>query len=108
MSSSTPAVEPVRITVVESEACHFCEDADRALEAFAASYPVAVDTLDARSAAGRELIARHRAAMTPLVLLEDAFFSSGRLPRRKLDKLLRDRFGNTGAPLSSAGESHHG
>ena len=81
MSSSTPAVEPVRITVVESEACHFCEDADRALEVLAASYPLAVDTLDARSDAGRELIARHRAAMTPLVLIEDAFFSSGRLPR---------------------------
>ena len=33
MSSPTPAFEPVRITVVDSEACHFCEDAHRALTA---------------------------------------------------------------------------
>ena len=108
MSSSTPAVEPVRITVVESEACHFCEDAHRALEALAASYPLAVDTLDARSDAGRELIARHRAAMTPLVLIEDAFFSSGRLPRRKLEKLLRGRLSDAGSSLAASMKSHHG
>ena len=46
MSSSTPAFEPLRITVVDSEACHFCEDAHRALATLAASYPLAVDTLD--------------------------------------------------------------
>ena len=45
MSSSTPAFEPLRITVVDSEACHFCEDAHRALATLAASYPLAVDTL---------------------------------------------------------------
>jgi hypothetical protein len=83
MSSPTPAFEPVRITVVDSEACHFCEDAHRALTALAANYPLAVDTVAVRSEAGQALMARHRAPMSPLVLLEGTFFSSGRLPRRK-------------------------
>ena len=70
MSSPTPASEPVRITVVESEACHFCEDAHRALATLAASYPLAVDTVAVRSEAGQALMARHRAPMSPLVLLQ--------------------------------------
>jgi hypothetical protein len=46
--------------------------------------------------------------MTPLVLIEDAFFSSGRLPRRKLEKLLRGRLSDAGSSLAAAVKSHHG
>ena len=108
MSSPTPAFEPVRITVVDSEACHFCEDAHRALTAFAANYPLAVDTVDVRSEAGQALMARHRAPMSPLVLLDDTYFSSGRLPRRKLEKLLKNRYGDTPSTASAARGTHHG
>nr|WRX71475.1 glutaredoxin [Actinomycetes bacterium] len=108
MPSPTPAVEPVRITVVASEACDFCVEAHRALAALAPSYPLAVDTVDVRSEAGRGLMARHRAPMSPLVLLDDSFFSSGRLPRRKLEKLLHDRYGEAQSSTSAEGGSHHG
>lgn len=108
MSSSTPAVEPVRITVVDSEACHFCEDAHRALAALAADYPLVVHTVDVRSEAGYALMARHRAPMSPLVLLDDTFFSSGRLPRRKLEKLLEGRYGDTHGAAVAAKASRHG
>ena len=112
MPGSVPATEPVHITVVESEACHFCADAHDVLAGLAVTSPLTVETVDVRSQAGRALMARHRAAMTPLVLLEGEFFSSGRLPRRKLEKVLTAR----GAPLSQLGglagsfraESDHG
>lgn len=108
MSSPTPAFEPVRITVVDSEACHFCEDAHRALTALAANYPLAVDTADVRSEAGQALMARHRAPMSPLVLLEGTFFSSGRLPRRKLEKLLKSRYGDAPSTAAAARGANHG
>jgi hypothetical protein len=38
--------------------------------------------------AGRALMREHRAPMSPLVLLDGEYFSSGRLPRRKLEKRL--------------------
>jgi hypothetical protein len=47
--------------------------------------------------------------MSPLVLLDGTFFSSGRLPRRKLEKLLSGRYGGVGAAAGRAGqEAHHG
>lgn len=109
MPVTAPATEPVQITVVESAACHFCEDAHQAIATLAASYPLSTDTVDVRSETGQALMARHRAPMSPLVLLDGAFFSSGRLPRRKLEKALVGRFGRAGtAALPGAGESHHG
>ncbi|HEX6514199.1 MAG TPA: glutaredoxin [Nocardioidaceae bacterium] len=83
--------EPARITVVESEACHLCDDAHLALAALAASYPLAVEAVDVRSEIGQRLMQVHRASMSPLVLLDGEFFSHGRLPRRKLAKLLAER-----------------
>lgn len=86
-----PTGEPARITVVESEACHFCEDAHLALAGLADDYPLTVETVDVRSEAGQRLMQAHRASMSPLVLLDGEFFSHGRLPRRKLAKILGQR-----------------
>lgn len=82
------ASEPARITVVESEGCHFCEDAHRALAELAATYPMTVEPVDVRSPVGQALMQAHRASMSPLVLVDGEFFSHGRLPRRKLAKIL--------------------
>lgn len=105
--------DSVVLTVVGSEACHFCADAQRVLTNLATAYPLSIDTLDVRSEAGRALMTRHRAPMSPLVLLDGAFFSSGRLPRRKLERLLTRRFGHAAAPTGGAGRpagqrSRHG
>jgi len=84
---------PALVTLVRSEACHFCADAHRVLADFAADYPLEVDTVDVRSESGRLLMARHRATMSPLVLIDGTFFSNGRLPRRKLATHLNQRYG---------------
>ena len=89
-----PAFPPpgaIRVTVVESEACHFCEDALRVLDAFAQDHELTVEVVDIRSEEGQALVQRHRPSLTPLVLVESVFFSQGRLPRRKLARLLAER-----------------
>ena len=97
MSTHAAPTEPTRITVVESEACHFCDDAQRALSDLATRYPLTVETVDVRSGPGQRLMRVHRASMSPLVLVDGEFFSHGRLPRRKLVKLLEQRQISTGA-----------
>jgi hypothetical protein len=48
-------------------------------------------TLEAASDAGRALIAAHRPAMAPLVLLDGRYLSAGRLPERVLRRALAAR-----------------
>ncbi|MEO6145062.1 MAG: glutaredoxin [Dermatophilaceae bacterium] len=79
---------PVVVTLVEAPACHLCEDAKSALAVLARSYPLTVRVLSIGEEHGRELMQQHRAPMSPLVLLDGQYFSSGRLPRRKLEKRL--------------------
>jgi hypothetical protein len=81
-------IPPVVITVVEAPACHLCEDAKSTLATLAKTYRLTVQVLSISDKPGRALMDQHRAPMSPLVLLDGAYFSSGRLPRRKLEKRL--------------------
>lgn len=76
------------ITVVHTPACHFCEDAQQSLAELATRYPLTVELVEATDPRGEGLVAAHHAPMFPLVLVDGAFFSFGRLPRKKLAKLL--------------------
>jgi hypothetical protein len=74
---------------VTAPGCHFCEDAHRALTELAAhGAALELDLVEATSPAGLALLALHRPPMNPLVLVDGAYFSAGRLPRRKLQALL--------------------
>ena len=87
----------VRITVVPSPACHFCDDADRTLAELATTLTVEVERVPIETAEGRRLVALHRPALAPLVLVDDEYFSAGRLPRKKLVQLLTARGAQLGA-----------
>lgn len=78
----------VAITVVRSPACHFCEDAVGALADLAAEYRIDLELIELDSAAGASLAREHRPALNPLVLVDGEYFSTGRLPRKKLARLL--------------------
>ena len=95
--TSTASGGTVEITVVESPACHLCEDARKVVERLSAEYPITLRVVDIRSARGQALIAEHRPAMSPLVLIDGAFLCAGRLPRGKLLAILR-----AGSPLPRA------
>ena len=83
--------EPARVTVVTAPACHFCDDAQAALADLAHAHPLTLRLVAADSSDGQALPRAHRAGMFPLVLVDGVFFSAGRLPRRKLTRLLADR-----------------
>jgi hypothetical protein len=85
------------ITLVHAPACHLCEDAQAALAELSREVPIDVELVAADSDAGRALVAVHRPGMFPLALLDGAYFSTGRLPRRKLRAKL--------AGLAGAGRS---
>lgn len=90
MTTVDPA-ERVEVTVVHTLACHFCDDAKAALDEIARDYPLRVEFVDASEPRGTALVLEHRAGMFPLVLVDGQFFSVGRLPRKKLRKLLARR-----------------
>ena len=85
------SADSVRITVVTAAACHFCADAQAALTELAQAYPLTVRQVEADSTDGQALLHAHGAGMFPLILVDGAFFSVGRLPRRKLARLLARR-----------------
>jgi hypothetical protein len=93
--------EPCVVTVVHAPACHLCEDAEAALARLATRYSLVIDRIDIRTLAAQDLLRIHRPAMSPLVLIDGSYFSSGRLPRRKLARLLERRL--VGAPVANRG-----
>lgn len=88
-----------QVTVVTAPACHFCEEAQAILAGLAHQYPLTVHLVAAASQSGQVLLGRHGSGMFPLVLVDGEFFSAGRLPRRKLARLLAAR---AGAPAGAA------
>ena len=93
----------VRITFVPSPACHFCEDADRTLAELASTFAFEVEHVPSETTEGRHLIAVHRPALAPLVLVDGDYFSSGRLPRKKLVQLLSARAARLDGTAAIAG-----
>jgi len=96
---TTTETGTIRVTVVPSPACHFCEDAEQALADLAGSFAFELELVPLDSARGTALVAEHRPALNPLVLVDGAYFSAGRLPRKKLAGLLSAR----GAGLTGTG-----
>ena len=77
------------VTIVTSAACHLCEDAVQELSG--RSHELTLTVIAAETPCGLELVQRHRPVMFPLVLVDGVFLSSGRLPRRKLERTLTAR-----------------
>ena len=88
-STPGPLDALAEVTIVTSDACHLCEDALEELARRADELTVTVVPAD--TPLGRELVQWHLPTMFPLVLVDGMFLSSGRLPRRKLDKVLAAR-----------------
>jgi glutaredoxin len=85
------ATSPAQVTVVHAPACHYCDDAIQVLTELAGTHLIDLKVVELDSTEGALLAARHRPAMNPLVLIDGRFFSSGRLPRKKLLRLLAAR-----------------
>lgn len=86
----TPSKETssIGVVLVRSPACHLCDDAIEALQEIGVTFPLDVRVVEIDSEEGREILARYRPALSPAVVIDDRLFSSGRLPRRKLLRML--------------------
>lgn len=98
MTSQPNPPTPARVTLVTTPACHFCHDAETALAEIGEEFPLSITRLDLRSPEGSALVQRHRAVMSPLVLIDGQFVSAGRLPRGKVRSLLTARTHRTEIP----------
>lgn len=78
------------IVIVRAPACHFCADADEAIAAMTSEFLIAVTYMEVTSDEGMNLMQAHGAGMSPLVLLDGGFVSSGRLSRGRLRKMLNN------------------
>ena len=76
------------VTLVTSPGCHLCQDARYALEELQHERALDLRIVEGNSTEGLSLVARHRPALLPLVLVAGEFFSAGRLPRGKLRRAL--------------------
>jgi len=76
------------VVVLSSPVCHLCHDALEALIELGREFPIRVREVGMETPEGRELVHVHRPAMPPAVLVDGVLFSAGRLPRKKLRRLL--------------------
>lgn len=86
--------EVLQMTVVRTEGCHLCDDAESLLRDATADGAVNLEVVTADSTRGWALVAEHRPAVFPLVLADGRFFCAGRLPRGKFARLLAQRTGH--------------
>ena len=102
--SQVSTQRPTRLTLVTAPGCHFCEDARRAVIGLIEhGERIELEVVQATSPLGLALLAEHRPAMNPLVLIDRRYFSAGRLPMRKLQALLARHAGSPMAGATSRG-----
>lgn len=88
LPSTSKETRSIDVVVVRTPTCHLCEDAIEAISEIGATFPVDVRVVEADSEEGRAVIARYRPALSPAVVIDGHLFSSGRLPRKKLRRML--------------------
>lgn len=76
------------VIVLSAPECHLCEDAFEGLRTIGREFPLRVREIGMQTPEGRELVRTFRPAMPPALLVDGVLFSSGRLPRKKLRRLL--------------------
>lgn len=89
---------PVQIVMVTSPRCDFCEDAEATLLEFSRTRCLDIRLIPNDSPEGRRLVQRFHPSTYPLIVVDGAAFSTGRLHRQTLAAYL--------TVLESQGASH--
>lgn len=85
------ATRPLEVVVVRYPACHLCEEAIEALTGMSQTHPLEIRVVEIDSDEGRSMVAEHRPTLSPAVVIDGRLFSSGRLPRKKLQRMLNEK-----------------
>ena len=78
----------VQITFVTAPACHYCDHGRDVMAKIAERVPLEVHEVSLDSEQGRHLLAKHRFAFPPAVLVGGRLVAHGRLSARRLARLL--------------------
>lgn len=81
----------IRVTLLTQDDCTFCDDAKDTLARVGADYPLQVDEIGLDTLAGQALALGEGVFFAPGVLIDNAFFSHGRLSEKKLRRALERR-----------------
>jgi len=83
-----PSAGPVTVTYVTAPACHLCDHGRQVLDELGRHLPLQVVEIDLDSDQGRQLLATHRFAFPPAVIVDGTLVAHGRLSARRLARLL--------------------
>lgn len=78
----------VKILLLTSENCHFCEMASTMLRRLSGEFPLDVSTLSLASPTGRQLAERNGILFAPGLFVDGQPFSYGRPSERRLRRAL--------------------
>lgn len=78
----------ITVTYVTAPACHLCDHGRQVLDELATRIPMRIVEVDLDSDEGHRLLARHRFAFPPAVVVEGRLVAHGRLSARRLARLL--------------------
>jgi hypothetical protein len=85
---SEPTTARVQVTYVTAPACHYCDHGHAVLAEIAERVPLDVREVSLDSEEGRDLLAVHRFAFPPAVIVDGRLIAHGRLSARRLARLL--------------------
>lgn len=85
---SARSTAAVQVTYVTAPACHYCEHGRTVLAELAERIPLEVREVALDSDEGRRLLATHRFAFPPAVIVDGRLVAHGRLSARRLARLL--------------------
>jgi hypothetical protein len=86
--TSEPTTATVQVTYVTAPACHYCDHGRGVLSELAQHIALDVREVPLDSAEGRHLLAIHRFAFPPAVIVEGRLLAHGRLSARRLARVL--------------------
>lgn len=84
----TPTTAAMQVTYVTAPACHYCDHGRAVLAELAERVPLEVREVSLDSVEGRQLLAAHRFAFPPAVIVDGRLLAHGRLSARRLARLL--------------------
>jgi hypothetical protein len=83
-----PTTAAMQVTYVTAPACHSCDHGRAVLTEIAERVPLDVREVSLDSDEGRQLLAVHRFAFPPAVIVDGRLIAHGRLSGRRLARLL--------------------
>lgn len=83
-----PATSPIAVTYVTAPVCHLCDRGRHVLDELSQHLTLEIVEIDLDSEQGRQLLATHRFAFPPAVIVDGQLVAHGRLSTRRLARLL--------------------